>query len=85
MCYFTTFRKFVFLSLYKLYQTDKKAADTDNDINSQQKKTRLEIDCRGLEHKETETVTKIISKSDNAHQKRLAQNYLDWIQKAVIK
>ena len=83
------FRKFVFKSLHKLYTVESKSALSSGDSLEQsenlQKKTRLECHSQILEQKEIESVEKKFLKSNNVTQKQLGQNYLDWIQKAIVK
>ena len=92
--FFFFFRKFVFKTLYELYKscnTDICQADGDQCSNTadgnmcHQKKTRLENDHHVLEQKEIDSVAKIQQKTRNLYQKKLAQRYIEWIKKAVIK
>ena len=91
---FVFFRKFVFKTLYELYKscnTDVcdtegyKCSDTTEDTQCHQKKTRLENDHHVLEQKEIDSVTKVQQKTKDLYQRKLAQRYIEWIKKAVIK
>ena len=79
----------MFKSLHKLYTVESKSALSSGDSLEQsenlQKKTRLECHSQILEQKEIESVEKKFLKSNNVPQKQLGQNYLDWIQKAIVK
>ncbi|XP_045156593.2 protein prenyltransferase alpha subunit repeat-containing protein 1-like [Mercenaria mercenaria] len=76
-------RKYVFHSLHNLYCSECKNEDVDNECNL--KKTRLEYDQHLLEQKEIDCVQRNELKSKDASQKKLSQNYIDWIQRSVIK
>ena len=79
----------MFKSLHKLYTVESKSALSSGDSLEQsenlQKKTRLECHSQILEQKEIESVEKKFLTSNNVTQKQLGQNYLDWIQKAIVK
>ncbi|XP_060574914.1 protein prenyltransferase alpha subunit repeat-containing protein 1-like [Ruditapes philippinarum] len=76
-------RKYVFHSLHNLYCTECRRDEGENESNL--KKTRLENDHHILEQKEIDCVQQNELKCKDIHQKRFAQNYIDWIQKTVIK
>ena len=81
----------MFRTLYNLYKHSKLCNDSDSgssvEVNlvCQQKKTRLENDHHVLEQKEIDSVDKVQKKCGNVFQKKLAQRYIEWIKKAVIK
>lgn len=77
-------RKFVFHSLHNQY-CDTCTKLEDQDSESHLKKSRLEYDQHILEQKEIDSVHKNELKSKTAAQKTLAQRYIDWIKRTVIK
>ena len=85
------YRKFVFRTLYNIYKSSKCEIDSDScssvEVNTvcQQKKTRLENDHNVLEQKEIDCVDRVQKKCGNVFQRKLAQRYIEWIKKAVIK
>ena len=83
----------MFKTLYELYKSCDVCTDTDGykcsdtleDSMCHQKKTRLENDHHVLEQKEIDSVTKVQQKTKDLYQRKLAQRYIEWIKKAVIK
>ncbi|WAR00787.1 PTR1B-like protein [Mya arenaria] len=79
-------RKYVFHSLHSLYIQSSSCGSPDAaGAGIQQKKTRLELDPTALQYREINSVQTHELKASNSTQKFFAQNYIDWMQKAVIK
>ncbi|KAH3741506.1 protein prenyltransferase alpha subunit repeat-containing protein 1-A-like [Dreissena polymorpha] len=83
-------RRFVFNSLYRHYSQDLSPGSPDRGLigesaTQRQKKTRLEFEPSEWAQKEEESVKTKELKSLSSAQKQLAQKYLDWMRKIVIK
>lgn len=73
----------MFRSLHSLYCTECKAEDIENENHL--KKTRLEHDQHLLEQKEIDSIQRTELKSSNTDELRFVRNYIDWIQRSVVK
>lgn len=81
--YFLCSRKFVFRSMYDVYSRKHELSEVDTECSL--KKTKLEVDQHVLEKNELENVEKIGLMSSNVYQRKLSQNFIDWLQRTVIK